>query len=63
VAGDSFRCPHRGRIYTNFPGLGEEGEDLERRSFGGNFDRLAQIKKKYDPGNVFRFNQNIPPAA
>jgi FAD/FMN-containing dehydrogenase len=56
--------PHSagGRIYLNFPGLGEEGEDLVRRSFGGNFDRLAEIKKKYDPDNMFRFNQNIPPA-
>jgi FAD/FMN-containing dehydrogenase len=56
--------PHsdRGRIYLNFPGLGEEGDDLVRRSFGSNFERLTQIKRKYDPDNVFRFNQNIPPA-
>ena len=56
--------PHsdQGRIYLNFAGLGEEGEELVRRSFGANFDRLAQIKKKYDPDNRFRFNQNIPPA-
>jgi FAD/FMN-containing dehydrogenase len=57
-------APHAagGRIYLNFPGLGEEGDDLVRRSFGGNFDRLAAIKRDYDPGNVFRFNQNITPA-
>ena len=56
--------PHsdNGRLYLNFAGLGEEGEELVRRSFGANFDRLAQIKKKYDPDNQFRFNQNIPPA-
>jgi len=56
--------PHsdQGRIYLNFAGLGEEGEELVRRSFGANFDRLAQIKRKYDPDNQFRFNQNIPPA-
>ena len=53
---------HEGRMYLNFPGLGEEGEDLVRRSYGRNFGRLAAIKKKYDPGNVFRFNQNIRPA-
>src|SRR5215210_6341808 len=55
--------PHsdRGRIYLNFPGLGEEGDDLVRRSFGSNFERLTQIKRKYDPDNIFRFNQNIPP--
>jgi FAD/FMN-containing dehydrogenase len=56
--------PHsdRGRIYLNFPGFGEEGDDLVRHAFGNNFDRLAQIKKKYDPENLFRFNQNIAPA-
>jgi len=57
--------PHSqaGRIYLNFPGLGEEGEDLVRSSFGANYARLAAIKAKYDPGNVFCFNQNIEPAA
>lgn len=56
-------CSSGGRIYLNFPGLNEEGEDLVRRSYGGNFAKLAAIKKKYDPDNVFRFNQNIVPAA
>jgi FAD/FMN-containing dehydrogenase len=57
--------PHseKGRIYLNFPGLGEEGEDLVRRSYGDNFGKLTAIKRKYDPGNVFRFNQNIRPAS
>jgi FAD/FMN-containing dehydrogenase len=54
---------HRGRMYLNFPGLGEEGERLLRDSFGANYARLQAIKRKYDPGNVFRFNPNIPPAA
>ncbi|MDX6629070.1 MAG: hypothetical protein QOH00_1316 [Gaiellales bacterium] len=56
--------PHsdRGRIYLNFPGLGEEGDQLVRQSYGPNFARLAEIKRKYDPDNVFRFNQNIRPS-
>jgi FAD/FMN-containing dehydrogenase len=54
--------PHsqQGRIYLNFPGLGEDSNSLVRSSFGENFARLARIKRQYDPDNVFRFNQNIP---
>jgi len=53
--------PHaqQGRLYLNFPGLGEEGERLLRDSFGANYGRLQAIKRKYDPENIFRFNQNI----
>lgn len=53
----------QGRIYLNFAGHGEDGEKLVRRSFGPNYESLAAIKRKYDPDNLFRFNQNIPPAA
>jgi FAD/FMN-containing dehydrogenase len=49
-----------GRAYLNFPGHGEDGAALTRASFGGNYPRLVGIKKKYDPANRFRFNQNIP---
>ena len=54
---------HHGRMYLNFPGLGEEGERLVRDTFGANYARLQAIKRKYDPENLFRFNQNIQPAA
>lgn len=54
---------HHGRMYLNFPGLGEEGERLVRDTFGANYARLQAIKRKYDPENLFCFNQNIQPAA
>ena len=50
----------RGRIYLNFPGLGEDSDSLVRSSYGDNLPRLARIKRQYDPDNVLRFNQNIP---
>ena len=59
---DSAAYDHEGRIYLNFPGHGEDNRELTRRAFGQNYARLAAIKAKYDPGNMFRFNQNIAPA-
>jgi len=53
----------RGRMYLNFPGFGEEGERLLRDTFGDNYGRLQEIKRKYDPDNMFRFNPNVRPAA
>lgn len=51
-----------GRIYLNFPGLGE-GDTLVRDAFGPDiYARLQQVKRHYDPDNVFHLNQNIPPA-
>jgi FAD/FMN-containing dehydrogenase len=51
-----------GRAYLNFAGLGEEGEDLVRTSYGAsNYERLVALKRQYDPGNLFSFNQNIRP--
>jgi len=46
--------------YVNY--LGEEGSSAVKASYGANYGRLASLKKKYDPDNFFRFNQNIPPA-
>src|SRR4029077_6885063 len=43
---------HKGRIYLNFSGHGEDDSELVRRSLGANFDRLTGIKSKYDPENL-----------
>lgn len=51
----------KGRMYLNFPGQGEEGQKLLQDTFGDNYSKLRTIKKKYDPDNIFRFNQNILP--
>ena len=48
--------------YVNF--LADEGETRIRAAYpGSTWDRLRQIKARYDPTNLFRLNQNIPPAA
>jgi FAD/FMN-containing dehydrogenase len=50
-----------GGAYVNF--LGDEGEARIRAAYPGTtWDRLAAIKARYDPTNLFRLNQNIPPA-
>jgi len=53
---------HHGRLYLNFAGHGEDGEALVRAALGSAYARAAAVKKRYDPDNVFRFNQNIVPA-
>ncbi|EJN58180.1 FAD-binding oxidoreductase [Halogranum rubrum] len=52
-----------GGLYVNFPGMGEEGEELVRAVYGDNYERLAEVKARYDPENLFQSNQNITPAA
>jgi FAD/FMN-containing dehydrogenase len=50
-----------GGAYVGF--LGEEGEARTREAYpGSTWERLAEIKGRYDPTNLFRLNQNIPPA-
>jgi FAD/FMN-containing dehydrogenase len=55
-------APHAtGGVYVNF--MPEDETDRTAGAYGANFGRLAAIKAKYDPGNRFRMNQNIRPAA
>ena len=49
-------------VYVNF--LEEEGADRVREAYPAvTYARLAKIKRHYDPENLFRFNQNVPPAS
>jgi FAD/FMN-containing dehydrogenase len=48
------------RIYSNY--MSVPGGSTARAVFGTNFSRLAQLKKKYDPNNIFHLNQNILPS-
>jgi FAD/FMN-containing dehydrogenase len=50
-----------GHVYVNYIGAGE-GPDRVRAAFGADkYDRLVALKRKYDPTNLFRINQNISP--
>ena len=59
TTGPELHPTSAGGTYVNF--LMDEGEDRVRASYGGNYDRLAQVKRRYDPQNVFHVNQNIHP--
>ena len=51
-----------GGVWLNF--IGDEGQARIRAAYGDeNYDRLAQVKREFDPDNTFRGNQNILPAA
>lgn len=49
-----------GGAYLNF--IMDEGQERIKASYKQNYGRLTKIKKQYDPGNLFRVNQNIEPA-
>jgi FAD/FMN-containing dehydrogenase len=53
--------PFAGGVYVN--DLGENDEERVPTAYGANYQRLAALKKKYDPANFFRLNPNIKPAA
>jgi hypothetical protein len=58
---EALRPYSAGGAYVNF--LMEEGEDRVATSYRDNLQRLAALKHKYDPANLFHMNQNIQPAA
>ncbi|MEJ8858599.1 FAD-binding oxidoreductase [Variovorax robiniae] len=57
---DALHPYSAGGAYVNM--MMDEGEDRIRASYRDNYSRLAQIKRRYDPDNLFRVNQNIRPA-
>ena len=57
---DALHPYSAGGAYVNF--MMEEGQDRVRATYRDNYQRLAMVKKKYDPTNFFRVNQNIHPA-
>ncbi|MGZ8592336.1 MAG: FAD-binding oxidoreductase [Actinomycetota bacterium] len=60
VDGLSGALGDTGTAYVNF--LGDEGEGRVREAYPGpTWDRLAAVKRRYDPTNLFRLNQNVPP--
>jgi FAD/FMN-containing dehydrogenase len=60
AAFDAVRPHLEDAVYVN--NLGAEGPERVRSAYGPNHARLAALKLAYDPANVFRLNQNVPPA-
>jgi FAD/FMN-containing dehydrogenase len=57
---DALHPYSAGSGYLNF--MMDEGQERVRATYGANYDRLSAAKQTYDPGNLFRTNQNIRPA-
>ena len=57
---DAMKRFATGGVYVN--ALGDEPTERVRSAYGANWQRLSEIKRRYDPGNAFRLNANITPA-
>jgi hypothetical protein len=49
------------RRWLNYLGADDLAEDPAPKTYGPNYERLVDVKTKYDPGNLFRLNANVPP--
>ena len=61
-AWEGLRGFSTGGVYINFQPE-DEGDDRIRAAYGANYDRLVDVKSKWDPENVFRLNKNIRPGS
>ena len=57
---ESIRPFLSSHVYVNY--LSQEGQERVRAAYGENYERLVAVKRKYDPTNLFRVNQNIKPS-
>ena len=57
-AGERIRPFSTGGNYINFQ-TADEGDDRVRATYGANYDRLVEVKQRYDPDNLFRSNRNV----
>jgi FAD binding domain-containing protein/berberine-like enzyme len=58
---DAMRPHMANRSYVNY--FSDDDDDRIRQAYGPNYDRLLELKRRYDPDNLFRLNQNIRPSA
>jgi FAD/FMN-containing dehydrogenase len=56
---DAMQPYSTGEVYVNY--LSDEGDERVRSAYGHHWDRLVELKRRYDPDNVFHSNQNIAP--
>jgi FAD/FMN-containing dehydrogenase len=57
----SALAPYHSSVYVNF--LMDEGEERTRQAYGNaKYEQLQALKRRYDPGNFFRLNQNLAPS-
>jgi FAD/FMN-containing dehydrogenase len=53
--------PYATGVYVNYLGVGDGAERVKDAYGAGKYERLAALKRTYDPANLFRLNQNIKP--